>query len=477
MEKELYLDQALIAYEQKDVYPFHMPGHKRQVMSLGLPEQIDITEVDGFDNLHHPEGIIAEGQARMARVFEADASFFLVNGSTCGLLAAISAAVPRGGKILIGRNCHKAVYHGILLRGLKVEYVYPEQTDWGIQGSIDPQDVRAKLEDCPDIQAVLITSPTYDGIVSDIEEISRIAHQYNVPLIVDEAHGAHFGFSDGFPKKAHQLGADVVIESLHKTLPAFTQTAALHVAGDRVDQKALQKYLGIYQTSSPSYIFMAGIDRCTRLLEQEGKELFAVYEDRLCHFYERAEQLRCLRVMPQQMQENATGIWDRDLSKILIFTEGYMDGNALAEELLEVYGIQLEMTSAHYATALTSFMDTEEGFDRLWKALQEIDKRLSREDAKDISMTELLARLYQPKQKQMEIETASECDTAVISLKHGAGRISCEFAYLYPPGIPFLVPGEEITEEVVELALVLAQRGYELQGLEDLTGKTIKVAT
>ena len=556
MKKNIeYLDQKLIEYGQSQVYPFHMPGHKRQDMAkiaatasadlgeavasaaIATPESVDITEVDGFDNLHHAEGIIAEGQARMAEVFGADRSFFLVNGSTCGLLSAICAAVPRGGKILIARNCHKAVYHGIFLQGLSVEYVYPMQTAWEIQGSIDPADVKAKLEQCPDIQAVLLTSPTYDGVVSDIAAISQIVHEYNIPLIVDEAHGAHFGFSDGFPKKALALGADVVIESIHKTLPAFTQTAALHVMGDRVNIKKLQKYLGIFQSSSPSYIFMAGLDRCSRILKEQGPQLMMEYEDRLKDFYHKAKALKYLKVFP--LDVDSKGIYEKEMSKILIFTENsdcgiskqnctaaygktyynesiFLNGNILAKLLLEEYGLQMEMESAHYVTALTSMMDTQEGFDRLISALLEIDNRLvsfsdledrasqsfsmvnalksnvvdadslehemcnketTAEKALNNSKPGLMDQLYRPKEKQMEIQPASECDTEEIDLATAAGRVSCEFAYLYPPGIPFLVPGEVIPADTVEIAHQLMAEGFEIQGLEDLSGQRIKVAT
>ena len=513
MKKNIeYLDQKLIAYGRSEVYPFHMPGHKRQQMDITDPAAIDITEVDGFDNLHHAEGILADAQERMAEVFGADRSFFLVNGSTCGLLSAICAVVSRGGRILIARNCHKAVYHGIFLRGLSVEYVYPMQTAWGIQGSIDPAAVRAKLEQHPDIQAVLITSPTYDGVVSDISSISEIAHEHNIPLIVDEAHGAHFGFSEGFPKKAMALGADVVIESIHKTLPAFTQTAALHVMGERVDVKKIQKYLGIFQSSSPSYIFMAGLDRCSRILKEQGAELMAAYERRLKDFYHKATELKHLKVFP--LGEKSKGIYEKEMSKILIFTGDVMHGNMLAKILLEEYGLQMEMESAHYVTALTSVMDTQEGFDRLIRALVEIDQKLAfdieledrdshsvenvlKSNLSDADYTEyemsnaetaadkilnnsqagLMDQLYRPKEKRMEIQPASECDMEELDFASAAGHVSCEFAYLYPPGIPFLVPGEVIPENVVEIALQLMAKGFEIQGLEDMSGRRIKVAT
>ena len=231
------LEQKLNELEQSDIYPFHMPGHKRAFLPFANPYAIDITEIEGFDNLHHATGILQEAQQKAADLYGAKKTYYLVNGSTCGLLAAISAAVPRGEKILVARNCHKAVYHAMYLRQLVPVYLYPEDTAYGIQGQVTPQMVRKQLEQTPDIRAVVITSPTYDGVVSDIKNIADTVHAYGIPLIVDEAHGAHFGFSPEFPENATRLGADAVIMSVHKTLPAFTQTALLHLCSDRIAEK------------------------------------------------------------------------------------------------------------------------------------------------------------------------------------------------------------------------------------------------
>ena len=231
------LEQKLNELEQSDIYPFHMPGHKRAFLPFANPYAIDITEIEGFDNLHHATGILQEAQQKAADLYGAQKTYYLVNGSTCGLLAAISAAVPRGGKILVARNCHKAVYHAMYLRQLVPVYLYPEDTAYGIQGQVTPQMVQKQLKQTPDIRAVVITSPTYDGVVSDIQSIADIVHAYGIPLIVDEAHGAHFGFSPEFPENATRLGADAVIMSVHKTLPAFTQTALLHLCSDRIAEK------------------------------------------------------------------------------------------------------------------------------------------------------------------------------------------------------------------------------------------------
>lgn len=282
MKKEELLIQRLKKYQKSEMYPFHMPGHKRaNGMDVHFPDpfSVDITEIDGFDNLHHPEGILKDSMEWAASLYGSDHTWYLVNGSTCGLLSAISAAVSHGGKILVSRNCHKAVYHGIYLNHLETVYVYPQQVPGlGIQGGILPEDVEKALKSEPDIQAVLIVSPTYDGIVSDVEAIAKIVHKAGLPLIVDEAHGAHFAYGDAFPKSALELGADAVIQSVHKTLPSLTQTALLHVKNNRsdggcyIDVKKIERYLQIYQSSSPSYVLMASIENSIFLMDQCRKE-------------------------------------------------------------------------------------------------------------------------------------------------------------------------------------------------------------
>ena len=223
--------QQLISYGESDVYPFHMPGHKRRALPFPNPYTIDITEIDGFDNLHHAEGLIREAEERAAKLYGADRSYYLVNGSTCGLLAAICAAARRGDKVLAARNCHKAVYHAISMQGLAAEFLYPAITRGDLQGQITAAQVEEALTKHPDIAVVILASPTYEGIVSDVAAIAACCHAHGAALIVDEAHGAHFGFGAGFPENAVRLGADAVIMSLHKTLPSFTQTALLHCHG------------------------------------------------------------------------------------------------------------------------------------------------------------------------------------------------------------------------------------------------------
>lgn len=271
-------------YGQSDAYPFHMPGHKRRLAPAETENiyDMDITEIDGFDNLHEAEGILKEAQDYAAALYHSEETAFLVNGSTAGLLSAIAGTCEDGGSILVARNCHKAVYHAIELHHLKPVYIYPPiHTKYGINTGIYPQDVEKMWITHPDIQAIVITSPTYDGVVSDIREICRIAHEKKIPVIVDEAHGAHFNFSDYFPESAVACGADIVIQSTHKTLPSMTQTALIHLNGTLIDRERVRRMLAIYQTSSPSYILMGSIDACLHMLDEQGAQLYKKYVEGL----------------------------------------------------------------------------------------------------------------------------------------------------------------------------------------------------
>ena len=490
-----YLDEKLIEYGKSDYCPFHMPGHKRGIEMAADPYAMDITEIDGFDNLHDAQGILMEAQNRAAALYQADASYYLVNGSTCGILAAISAAVKKGGRLLMARNCHKAVYHTAYLRELQVSYLYPVITTYGIQGVITPESVRAALEKEPDIQAVILTSPTYDGIVSDIVTISEIVHAHGIPLIVDEAHGAHLGFHPYFPQTAVRLGADVVIQSMHKTLPSFTQTALLHRIGNRVDGDQIARFLDIYETSSPSYVLMAGMDRCVRMLEENGTSYFTEYADLLKEFYQEASELHRLKVLqPGELTKEECYAFDP--SKIVINGSGCnRNGKQLYEIFLNQYHLQMELCSGDYVLAMTSFLNCKEDFERLLHALKEIDAecqkeivdrctkevgdgndkednhKANREDYKNsiradgLNASGFISRVYITNEKAFEIYEAVDCNKNEIPLAKAAGKLAGDYIYLYPPGIPLLVPGEIITEEMIENIMECIRMNLDVKGV------------
>lgn len=473
------LYRALEIYSQEDYYPFHMPGHKRNpdTVNTDLPFDRDITEIDGFDNLHHPEGILKKAQETAASVYDTKECYYSVNGSTAALLAAVSATVPRNGQILVARNCHKAVYHALYLRNLIPTYVYPQMDPkWWINGGISSDKVERALAENPEIKAVLLTSPTYDGVVSDIEKIAEIVHRYEIPLIVDEAHGAHFHFSNYFPTSAAELGADLVIQSFHKTLPSMTQTAVLHNCSDRVDSRLIRRFMGIYQSSSPSYILMASMDACMEKMSSDGNEMFREFTKILEKARRRLLECKYIRLVSPEI--GTAGVFDYDRSKLLFSTRyASMTGSELAQILLEKYHIQVEMETEHYVLALAAVGDSGEGFERLCQAIEEINQEEAQKKKEKRETEEPKAgrTAYTSLSQFMSITEAMESESEIRKLEESVGRISAEFGYLYPPGIPLIVPGEQITGQFIRNMRIYMEEGLYLQGLEDYTNETIRV--
>ena len=565
-----YLYDELVRYCGSDAYPFHMPGHKRRLGQLKDPFSFDITEIDGFDNLHHAEGILLEAEKRAARLYGAEETHFLVNGSTAGILSAIGAATTAGGHLLMMRASHKAAYHAVAAGGLTAHYLsglcggsaphirlvggFGKRTssDGAEPGRsqadglteldcgqpADPAEVERALAEDPRIQAVYITSPTYDGIVSDVRAIAEIAHRHGIPLIVDEAHGAHFGMHEIFPESSVKLGADLVIHSVHKTLPSLTQTALIHVQGKLVSRRRLREMLDICQTSSPSYVLMASIDQCIRMLESQGRELF----DRL------AENLRWFYTAVADLSSISCIVTD-DPSKILLRPAGHEAGE-LYDALRQTWHLQPEMLSRSYVLMLSSIGDDEEGFRRLSEALHQIDRSWSTAGSPSTvsraAMPERDSRkpAAAGKQKEQEApsavmgpeepgERAGSADSADrpavharssfpetamanrarssfpetamanrarssfpetamanrarssfpeavmtirkaqdsaqerIMLAESAGRVSGEYLYLYPPGIPLITPGERIPGDLPVRVRDLMAAGYAVEGADD----------
>ena len=455
--KRLY--DRLTEYARQDYYGFHMPGHKRNqaFMGIGLPYEIDITEIDGFDDLHHADGILKEAEERAARVFGAEETHFLVNGSTAGILAAVLGCTRRGDKILLARHCHKSVYHALYLNGLVPRYVYPEFDGEGhMNGEISGEEIARALEKEKDIRAVIIVSPNYDGVVSDVRGIAAVAHSHNVPLIVDEAHGAHFGFHPAFPGRANALGADVVINSLHKTLPSLTQTAVLHLNGNLADRRRIRRYLDMLQSSSPSYLFLASLDACVDFLDGGCEEAFERYVRELRRLRENLGELRHLRLLQTAHY---------DISKLVISTaKTNLTSQELYKKLLRDYHLQMEMVGGTYVLGMTSVADTPEGFARLEKALREIDAKLQAGEG-----TVIRGELPRQEQVLTPYEAVRQADAGreeAILWRESEGRIALEYAYLYPPGSPVIVPGERISREAVELLAFYEEQRLRIEGIQ-----------
>ncbi|MDO5519946.1 MAG: aminotransferase class I/II-fold pyridoxal phosphate-dependent enzyme [bacterium] len=465
------LYDKLAGYQAEDVYPMHMPGHKRNTKLFEMPNpySMDITEIDGFDDLHQPEEIILESIEQARRLYGAKHTYYLVNGSTVGLLAGIMACTKKHDHVLVARNCHKAVYNAIYMHELTPVYLYPEfNEDFGCYEEVSVSTVKKALEENEKISLVILTSPTYEGIVSDIAGIAAVCHERNIPLLVDEAHGAHLGFHPYFPESAVKEGADVVIQSVHKTLPAFTQTALLHSDDKLVDQTRIKRYLSMLQSSSPSYLLMAGIDKCVRYVSENKETVFSEYERDLKSFYERMKELKHLTLLTESGNSEVR----RDPSKIVIGVAGTnLSASQLHEFLLNKYKIQLEMISRDYGIAMTSIGDTKEGYDRLAAALLEIDGSIE-----TITRTDKINPYHIPRLvKVLEPYNAMDEDYDVIAFDEAAGRISAEYIYFYPPGIPVAVPGEVISKELLQAISEFKETEIHIKGVSDSSLQTLRV--
>jgi len=454
------LKEQLAKYS-KDLYPMYMPGHKggryRLIDDLYA---IDLTEVTGTDYLYQATGILRESMKKLARIYGAKHSIYLVNGSTVGVLSAIGGLHRKGDKILMARNCHQSVYHAIALFGFQPCYIDPEITRWGLAGGIQPEKIEALLQRDKEIQSVVITSPTYEGFLSDIEEIVRVCHRYHVRLIVDEAHGAHLAFSDLLPKSAVELGADVVIQSMHKTLPTLTSSAIMHLNMEEKEMEDVVNQLEMLQTSSPSYIMMAQMDLCVKRLwknESEWKRLLMDIKE-MNQALDTMVHLKCLH----DYKDETAGIFAQDPLKTVILTQTKKaTGIDVSGQLREKHHIQMEMASRQHVLGIMSVADTKEALNNYAEALIAIDQTMKAGEP-DYGYQHQRERANQI----MRPDKALASRQHEVQVSQAVGEIAAEMITPYPPGIPLVVPGEEISENVVHEIRLIQTLGITLIGVE-----------
>ena len=463
--KKNNLYHKLIEYSRSDAYPFHMPGHKRRLLSMEDAYRFDLTEIDGFDNLHDAEDILQMEQERVARLYGADESHFMVNGSTGGLLSAIAGVCRRGDSVLVVRNCHKSVYHALELNGLRPIYLWPEiDAELGIYQALTKAYVEMALEEHPDVRAVIFTSPTYEGLFSDAKGICEAAHARGIPCIVDEAHGAHLRWIGC--KDAISCGADVVIQSLHKTMPALTQTALIHIQGERVSKQRIRKMLATYQTSSPSYVLMGSMSLCMDWLEDEGVAAFEAYAQMAKKYRDRLKNLKHLYLYTPEE--------DYDWGKWVIGTSrSRMNGRQLYDLLRDRFLLQMEMVSDAYVLAMTTVGDSKEGLERLAQALEMMDAELdSFEPAEEKPFVQF--QMSSP-ERAMEIDEAADLEYGFLPLEKAQGCVTSDYIYLYPPGIPLMVPGEVIGDDQIRQIQYYESQGLDVHGGYIKEKKDVKV--
>jgi len=464
---------GLKIYTEENNLRFHMPGHKGKALMKHISDwipYIDVTEVEGTDNLHAPSSIIRESMELAAQAFGAKKTFYSINGTTAGIYAAITSSVSQNGKVLMQRNCHKSVYNALILGRISQEYIYPEYSkEDQIVTTISPKDIENSLKEDDEIEAVIITYPTYYGICCNIEEISKIVHKYNKILIVDEAHGSHLSFSEKLPIDSLKAGADIVIQSTHKTLPAFTQSSMIHVGSERVNIKKLETMVSLYQTTSPSYLLMASLDYARAYMENEGKDMLTGLLHSIDKYCTYMKSLDAVSIYDKDKLSGTNG-HDFDMTKILISIKG-MTGFELERKLRKDYKIQLEMSDIRYGLALTSVMNEDDELKKLTYAIEEISNKYGK---KDELLNNIDIRHIKP-QIKMSLYDAFYSNKKEIKLKESNGKISADFIIPYPPGIPLVCPGEQITEKIICYLESLKKNNVQILGFLDYNKEKIRI--
>ncbi len=451
MKQGLY--DMLKEYSKGGYLPMHMPGHKRNPAFLcGFPADMDITEIDGFDNLHAMDGVLLETAKLAAVLYGAKMCYPVVNGSSAAILAAVTHATKGRGRLLMARNCHKTVYNAAAINRLDVSYIYPKTDENGIAMGITSKEVEAMLGEDPSFDALILTSPTFEGVVSDISGISEVCRKRGVKLIVDAAHGAHFGFDESFPENHARQGADYTVMSLHKTMPALTQSALLAI-GEDVDEGGAAYALSIYETTSPSYVLMASIDECLRTVKNRGRELLKGLASELNEFYERCRELKYIKVLHYD-----------DISRITLLCKGtQLSGSELADILRHEYKIEPEMAYADRVVLITTLCDEKEAFNRLFAAICEIDGKCE--------YHEPIPPLHLPAARAaMSLWEGSFANGEESPMSSALGRVCGEYIFAYPPGIPIIAAGEIVTDEVLKFMRLAERHKVELHGTRSVNG-------
>ncbi|MDR3102710.1 MAG: aminotransferase class I/II-fold pyridoxal phosphate-dependent enzyme [Methanocalculaceae archaeon] len=499
----------LTMHAAKKTVSFHMPGHKgsavyRRFGYAPFLDQImdcDITEIPGADNLFQTEGILKTVQEEYAKLYGVKRSYLLINGTSGGVIAAIMASVSKGKKLIMARNSHKAAFNALVLADIQPVYAYPEMIhEYGVSGGIPVAEIERCIRKNPEAEAIILPSPNYYGICSNIQAIADVSHANGKILIVDQAHGAHLkffgdaGFSD-LPKSAEVAGADIIVNSIHKTLASFTQSAVLNLNSDRVDHYVLEDKLQMIQSTSPSYLLMASLDINADICDRHKKLVMTEWHDALLYFYAEARKIQGLVAIGNPY--NAAAGVSLDITKINLDMSALGIDGAELEKLLMKRGIFAELTTGNILMCMTGIGSTKRDMERLLAALEDISNEhacSSKAGMKSVSavseglhgseMTAHIAKCLslcpatlhtvdragvtaiRGVQQKLDLFLVPK-DKERIPLVAGAGRICASSIIPYPPGIPFVCPGEMLTGEVISYIQKLREAGEKVIGVND----------
>lgn len=489
--QELYkapLLQAMKAYAEDGAVAFHTPGHKQGlgahellrelITDQGLRQEVSLMEE--LDDLHDPNMCIKEAQDLAARLYGADATLFMINGTTGAIHVMLMGTLNPGDTVLLPRNAHRSVIGGVILAGAKPVFIQPEIDDrLGIPMGLSLEAVKSAVESHPEAKALLAVYPTYYGVTSDLKQIAEILHEKNMLLLVDEAHGPHLKFSEKLPMQALDSGADVVAQSTHKILGSLTQTSMLHLKGPRVSHEKIKKASGLLQSTSPNYLLMASLDIARLQMEENGRALVerAVrLSEGLRREINNIEGLWCFS--RDYLKENSSsGAIDLDVTKLTVSVRDLGISGVRAEEILRhKYKIQCELSDAYNVLFIISYADTEVTAGKLLEALKGLS-RICREENKGEAICEkpIMPALPGIPPQGASPREAFFSDTCDIPFHEAEGQISGETVLFYPPGIPVLCPGDIVTAEIMTYIRSMQKAGLRVVGPEDTGLATLRI--
>ena len=484
--------------------PFHTPGHHKgnatpELLKSWLGESVfqgDLPELPELDNLFAPEGIIHQAQTLAADAWGADRTYFLTNGSTAGILAAILTVCNPGDSVVVPRNVHRSVISGLILSGAHPMFIMPMyDDDLDIVHGIDINDLKDILDTNPTVKSILIVSPTYYGLCSDIKSIVQLAHDRYLPVIVDEAHGAHFRFHPALPKSALYYGADLVVQSTHKTLSAFTQASMLHQQGFRINLDRLSQSLALIQSSSPNYLLLASLDAARMQMATQGEMLLDLAIQRVNHVRSQLKMIPGLQLFDHEVNHEAIrkfGAFTIDPLRLTVNLKNLNLNGFLADEILhEKYGVTCELPSPQNLTFIFTHGTTDQDCDRLIESLKQLATHHPISQAKE---SPSIDSIQSPNPTDLKIplikgdlggsftqtpnlspREAFFAPTQMLPTAQAIGHLSADFLCPYPPGIPLIIPGEIITQTALDTLTQILCSGGTLTGLSDPTLKTLRV--
>lgn len=478
-QNQIPLISALKTVATSSHSPFYTPGHKRGVgISPHLADLLgktvflaDLTELAELDNLFAPQGVIQAAQELASAAFGAEQTWFLVNGSTCGIVAAILATCGMGDKLILPRNVHSSVISGLILSGAMPVFLYPEYDPvLDIAHSVTPQSVESALQEHPDAKAVMIVYPTYYGVCGDLGAIAHLTHKYNIPLLVDEAHGAHFAFHPQLPNSALALGADLTVQSIHKTLSALTQASMLHIQGNRIDVECLKKSLQLVQSSSPSYLLLASLDAARHQIAMSGEALMSETLQLAQMGKTQIRQIPLLSV-PLTQNHKSPGFIALDETRLTVNVSKLgLTGFAVEEILSEKFGVTPEFSSLQHLTFIISLGNTRTDIEHLVQALSQLVETSPKTAIRPRNQYKISSSKI-----SLSPREAFFAERETLPLKQAYGRICAETICPYPPGIPILLPGEIITQQAGEYLQQIQSLGGFITGCSDTNLQDVQV--